>query len=293
MGFNMGVPELPQLEALTNALRISCRGRRVDSVRLTSVAALKTYQIPISRLTGLTVANWERRGKHICADLGGVWLVIHLGKLGWVEMRVDPVGPRRLQAMVIRLSHGETRGDPLTLVISEAGTEKRLALWVVQDPMELTRIASLGPDPLDQSFSREYLQSALQSSASTLKTVLTDQTVISGIGNSYSDEILHRARLSPFRLARTLDDKEVSGLWVAATELIREEVRRAMDLSPTVLRQDKRQRLGVHGRVGEPCPTCGSTVRQVSYKDRSLYYCPECQTGGRILADRRLSRLLK
>jgi formamidopyrimidine-DNA glycosylase len=176
--------------------------------------------------------------------------------------------------------------------VTEAGTEKRLALWVVRSPKEVEPLARLGPDALDPAFDVAALEAAL-AKGTTLKGALTDQEAIAGIGNAYSDEVLHAARLSPFKPAAKLTRPELQGLYEALVQVLTEAVERSQGLPAAGLKAEKRAGMRVHGRTGEPCPVCGDRVRQVAFATKSLQYCPTCQTGGRPLADRRLSRLLK
>jgi formamidopyrimidine-DNA glycosylase len=177
--------------------------------------------------------------------------------------------------------------------ITEAGTEKRLALHVVNDPMEVERVASLGPDPLDPAFDAAALAALLAGRRAQLKGLLTDQSVLAGVGNAYSDEALHAARLSPFKPAGSLTAEENERLYTALIGVLRDAVERSAGLPAKGLKSEKRSGMAVHGRTGEACGVCGDTVREVSFATKSFQYCPTCQTGGKPLADRRLSRLLK
>jgi formamidopyrimidine-DNA glycosylase len=178
--------------------------------------------------------------------------------------------------------------------LTEAGTKKRLAVYVVRDPAEVPGVARLGIDPLSDEFTADRLAAILQESGrAQIKGVLRDQAVIAGIGNAYSDEVLHVARMSPFHPASTFTGDEVAALLEAIVGTLRDAVERSQGLQARDLKDTKRSGMRVHGRSGEPCPVCGDTVREVSYADSSLQYCPTCQTGGKPLADRRLSRLLK
>jgi formamidopyrimidine-DNA glycosylase len=177
--------------------------------------------------------------------------------------------------------------------VTEQGTEKRLAVYLVRDLDDVPGIASLGADPLDAAFDAATLAALLRGESGQLKHALTDQRLLAGVGNAYSDEALHVARLSPFRRASSLDADEVATLHAALQQVLREAVERSAGLPLTDLKSEKRTGMRVHGRTGEACPVCGDTVREVSFATRSLQYCPTCQTGGRVLADRRLSRLLK
>jgi formamidopyrimidine-DNA glycosylase len=186
--------------------------------------------------------------------------------------------------------------DDSGMDITEAGTQKRLAIYVVRDPQEVPGIARLGPDPLADEFTLDVLEQILRDAGrAQLKGVLRSQSTIAGIGNAYSDELLHAARMSPFKPAVTVADspEELRTLYDAIRGVLSDAVTRSSGLAAAELKSEKKSNLAVHGRTGLPCPVCGDTVREVSFADSSLQYCPTCQTGGKPLADRRLSRLLK
>jgi formamidopyrimidine-DNA glycosylase len=187
--------------------------------------------------------------------------------------------------------HLGTPGDGPGFDLTEAGTQKRLAVWLVDDPAAVPGISALGPDALE--LSAADLARLLAPNSGRLKTVLTDQKVIAGIGNAYSDEILHVAKLSPFATASKLTPAQLSGLHDAMVSVLTDAVSRSVGQQAATLKGEKRSGLRVHDRTGLPCPVCGDTVREVSFADKSFQYCPTCQTGGKLLADRRLSRLLK
>lgn len=287
------MPELPEVETLARVLDGRLAGHRVERCELASFAALKTVTPALDTLVGRTVSGCERRGKFVCTDLGGVWLVVHLARGGWVRWydTVPPSAarPGRKGPLALRIGLDDGAGFDVT----EAGTEKRLAVWVVGSPDEVEAVARLGVDPLDPAFSAERLGELLGGSTATLKTALTTQSLIAGVGNAYSDEALHAARLSPFKRASTLDRDEVDRLHDAVVGVLAAAVERTEGLPAAELKGDKKRAMAVHGRTGLPCPVCGDTVREVSYATKSMQYCPTCQTGGRLLADRRLSRLLK
>jgi len=217
---------------------------------------------------------------------------MHLARGGWVQWR-DQVPPARAKPgkgpLALRVGLSGGGGFDVT----EQGTEKRLALWVVRDPADVEGIARLGPDPLDPPMSVDDLRKLLAGQPGSLKTVLADQSVLSGVGNAYSDEILHAARMSPYKPAAKLTEEEIVALHAALVGVLTDAVSRSLGLPAKGLKAEKKSGLAVHGRTGQPCPVCGDTVREVSFATRSLQYCPTCQTGGRPLADRRLSRLLK
>ncbi len=286
------MPELPEVQALTGGLADHMAGKRVERCQLTSFSALKTVEPPLEDLIGRTVVTVERRGKFVCIDSGGLWLVVHLARGGWVKWYdALPKGPLRPGRSPIALRVGLDDGSGLD--ITEMGHEKRLALWVVRAPEDVEPLAALGIDPLGPDFTVDALASLLRGTSATLKTVLTTQSLIAGVGNAYSDEALHRARLSPYKKSGNLESAEVGRLHDAVVGVLSEAVGRAASLGIAELKGDKRRAMQVHGRTGEPCPVCGDTVRQVSFATKSLQYCPTCQTGGKALADRRLSRLLK
>jgi formamidopyrimidine-DNA glycosylase len=286
------VPELPEVEALTRFLGENCTGQVLDRVEVAALSALKTYAPPIDALRGQEVAGTARRGKYVGLQAGTLWLVMHLARGGWVQWRdVTPAARARPGKGPLALRVGLSGGGGFD--VTEQGTEKRLALWVVADLKEIEGVAGLGPDPLEPGFEVADLQALLAGQGGNIKTVLTDQSVLAGVGNAYSDEALHRARLSPFRAAAKLDAAEVAALHAALVGVLGDAVERSLGLPAKGLKAEKRTGLAVHGRTGEPCPVCGDTIRQVSFATKSLQYCPTCQTGGKPLADRRLSRLLK
>jgi len=283
------MPELPEVESLARFLAERATGRTVTRAELGSLSALKTYDPPLSDLVGRKVTGTARRGKYLALDFGGLALVTHLARGGWLQWR-DALTTARAKPgkgpLALRLGFDDGSGFDIT----EQGTEKRLALWVVRDIAEVERVAGLGPDPLEPGFD---LAPLLAGRRAQLKGVLTNQSVVAGVGNAYSDEALHIAKLSPFRMADTLKPDEVARLQAAIIEVLNGAVARSAGLPAAGLKAEQKSGMRVHGRAGEPCPECGDTVRSVSFATTSLQYCPTCQTGGKPLADRRLSRLLK
>lgn len=284
------MPELPEVEALADHLRRHAVGSTVTGVDIASLSALKTVDPPVSALTGRVVTDAGRWGKYLGMRCGDLSLITHLSRAGWLRWS-DSLSPAPLKpgkgpiALRVRLQDG--RGFDLT----EAGTQKRLAVWLVSDPGQVPGIAALGPDALSLDATR--LGDLLAANSGRIKTVITDQTVIAGIGNAYSDEILHAAKLSPFATASKLTDNQVAELWEAMVSVLADAVTRSVGRQAATLKGEKRSGLRVHGRTGLPCPVCGDTVREVSFAEKSFQYCPGCQTGGKVLADRRMSRLLK
>jgi len=287
------VPELPEVESLRRFLSESCVGKTIARVELLAFASLKTYSPPLTALSGLEVDQVVRHGKFLCLEAGGLWLVWHLARAGWLTWRKQlPDTPARpgKGPLALRVAFADATGFDLT----EAGTQKRLAVYLVNDPAEVPGIAGLGPDPLAPEFNQAALEQILATAGrAQLKGVLRDQRVLAGIGNAYSDEILHAAKLSPFKPCNGLTPDELSRLYEAINSELTAAIARSEGLAAYELKDAKRTNLRVHGRTGQPCNVCGATIAEVSFADSSLQYCPGCQTGGKPLADRRLSRLLK
>jgi formamidopyrimidine-DNA glycosylase len=286
------MPELPEVQALVDFLTERAVGRVVARVDVASITVLKTFEPVVSSLQGLEVAAAARHGKFIDLDVSGLHLVVHLARAGWLHWResLPQTPPKPGKGPIALRVHLDNRtGFDLT----EAGTQKKLAAYIVRDVLQVPGISRLGPDPLDPAFSMDTLRGLLAGDRSQVKGLLRDQAKIAGIGNAYSDDILHAAKLSPFKPASNLDDTEVTSLYDAIEGVLSDAVERARGLAAGDLKAEKKLGMRVHGRSGQPCPVCGDTVRSVSFADSSLDYCPTCQTGGKPLADRRLSRLLK
>lgn len=286
------MPELPEVEALRVFLAERCVGRKVERVELHSLSGLKTFDPSLDALVGRPMTAVERRGKFLCPDFDGIWLALHLSRSGWVRWREDirllKPGPKK-GPLALRARLDDGSGFDVT----EAAKEKRLSIHVVRDLGEVPGIAKLGPDPLDEAFSVDDLRAALAAAGGQLKSALTDQSAIAGVGNAYSDEILHAAKLSPFKNAAKLTDDELELLYRSLREIMADAVERSAGMPAAELKSEKKAGMRVHGRAGEECPVCGDTVRSVNYSTSNFQYCPTCQTVGRVLADRRLSRLLK
>ncbi|PZS33247.1 MAG: endonuclease VIII [Pseudonocardiales bacterium] len=286
------MPELPEVEALAAFLRERVIGHFVTRVDVAAISVLKTYDPLPSSLAGQQVTGVGRHGKFLDLDCDGLHLVVHLARAGWLHWRdkLSPVPPKPGRGPIaLRVHFDDEAGFDLT----EAGTKKRLSVYVVRDPLTLPGIVRLGVDPLADDFTVDVLVATLAGARQQIKGVLVDQTVIAGIGNAYSDEILHLARLSPFKLGAKLTSQEVGRLHDAVVSTLRDAVTRSVGQGSATLKGEKRSGLRVHARTGLPCPVCGDTVREVSFADKSLQYCPTCQTGGQPLADRRLSRLIR
>lgn len=295
------MPELPEVEALAAFLRDQLVDRVVAGVEVAALNVLKTYDPPPTALEGLQVTGVTRHGKWIDVDVDGLHLVVHLSRAGWLRwsaaMPKTPLRPggKNPVALRVRLAAEGAEDDdrPAGFDLTEAGTQKRLAVHVVRDPSTIPGIATLGPDPLADSFDLAAFTALLAGSRQQIKGLLREQSVIAGVGNAYSDEVLHVAKLSPYAAAGKLSPTDVATLFEALGTTLRDAVAAAGGKPAAELKDTKRAGMRVHGRTGLPCPVCGDTVREVSFADRSMQYCATCQTGGKVLADRRMSRLLK
>ena len=284
------MPELPEVTALVADLGARLGGRTVDRLSMVSFAALKTFDPPVSALEGQTIAGVSRHGKFLDLAIGDLHLVIHLARAGWIRWRAEKPQPSKALGkgpLAARLILDDGSG----LDVTEAGTKKSLAIYLVRSPGDVPGIARLGPDPFALSLD-DFSALLSAQGRSQIKGVLRNQSTIAGIGNAYSDEILHRAKMSPFKPASMTAD-EAAVLYEAMLSTLQEAINRADGLHASELKAEKKSNLQVHGRTGLPCPVCGDTVRQVIYADSTFQYCPTCQTGGKPLADRVLSRLLK
>jgi len=291
------MPELPEVESLASFLRMRAVGQAIARAEAASFAALKTFDPPLSALAGREITAVGRRGKFLDLtaagpDDGDLHLVFHLARAGWLRWRDEipdkPTKPGK-GPLAFRLVLDSGAGFDLT----EAGTQKRLAVYLVRDIADVPGVATLGPEPLADDFDVAALAAILNGRRTQIKGVLRDQHIIAGIGNAYSDEVLHVAKMSPYKLASSFTPEEITTLHTAIVSTLRDAVKRSAGLPAADLKGEKKTGLRVHGKAGQQCPVCGDTIREVSFADSSLQYCPTCQTGGKPLADRRLSRLLK
>ncbi|MCD7049471.1 Fpg/Nei family DNA glycosylase [Rhodococcus sp. BH2-1] len=288
------MPELPEVEALAQFLRDHAVGAVVGRVDVAALSVLKTFDPPITSLQGRNVTGADRFGKHLALDCDGLWLIAHLSRGGWLRWIDNPgsAPPKPGKGpLAVRVHFFTPDGETPAFDLTEAGTKKRLAVWVVTDPLLVPGIARLGPDALEVT--RPQFGEILAGTTSRIKTALVDQSLLAGIGNANSGEILHAARLSPFATTSKLAPDEVDRLYDAMRAELSDAVERSVGQEAARLKGEKRAGMTVHARTGMPCPVCGDTVREVAYAERSFQYCPTCQTGGKILADRRMSRLLK
>jgi formamidopyrimidine-DNA glycosylase len=282
------VPELPDITAYLIALELRILGRTLERVRLASVFVLRTVDPPVSAAEGRAVTELRRVGKRIAIGVeGDIWLVIHLmiaGRLHWRTAGARLAGRNALLAL--DFSNG-------SLVLTEAGSKRRASLHIVHGDQGLHEIDPGGIEIFSSDL--DQFRTALAAENRTLKRALTDPRVVSGIGNAYSDEILHSARLSPIALTQKLKPDEWERLYTATRETLStwmerlaSEARRKFPESVTAFRPE----MAVHGRFNELCPQCGAKIQRIRYADNETNYCAECQTGGKVLADRSLSRLL-
>ncbi len=283
------MPELPDVTVYLEALESRVLGRELRRVRLLDMFVLRTFRPPLESLHNQRVTALRRVGKRIAVGFEhGVWLIMHLmvaGRLQWVDGAVKPKAKNVL-------AHFEFEGG--TLSLTEAGKKRRAALHVLANEGELAWHERGGLDVLAATV--EAFAASLRSENHTLKRALTDPRLFDGIGNAYSDEILHAARLSPVKLTAKLSDEEVGRLHGATQRVLNEwiqrlraEAREAFPARVTAFRPE----MAVHGKYGQPCPDCGTAVQRIRYAENEVNYCPRCQTGGKLLADRSLSRLLK
>jgi formamidopyrimidine-DNA glycosylase len=302
------MPELPEVEALAGFLRERLIGRAVDRVDIGAISVLKTYDPPPTALRGLSVTGVARHGKFIDLDVDGLHLIFHLARAGWLRwydsapkaMLKPGKSPLALRVRFTPLLDGPadaedpgTDDDEPGFDLTEAGTQKRLAVYLVRSPSEVPGIARLGPDPLAAGFDQAALAAILAGHRLQIKGLLRDQAILAGVGNAYSDDVLHAAKLSPFAISAKLDEEQVTRLYEALRSVLNGAIAAASGKPAKELKDAKRAGMRVHGRTGQACPVCGDVVREVSFADSSLQYCATCQTGGKVLADRRMSRLLK
>jgi formamidopyrimidine-DNA glycosylase len=283
------MPELPDIVVYIEALEPRILGQTIEKVRIASPFLLRSIDPPVSSVEGATVTGLKRIGKRIAIGVtGDVWIVLHLmiaGRLHW-RQRGASIGSRN-SLLGLDFKHG-------SLVLTEAGSQRRASLHLASGGDGLAALVRRGIEPLEATV--DEFSAALRSENHTLKRSLTDPDLFSGIGNAYSDEILHRARLSPILLTQKLTDEQIGVLYEAtrATLLdwvarLRAEAAGGFPEKVTAFRED----MAVHGRFGQPCPVCGAKVQRIRYASNETNYCARCQTEGRVLADRALSRLLK
>jgi formamidopyrimidine-DNA glycosylase len=283
------MPELPDVEVYCEALRGRLAGHRLERVLLRSPFLLRSTAPPLETAEGKEVREVRRVGKRIAIGLeGGLWLVLHLmiaGRLHWRS-----AVPKKIARNVLALFQFSSG----VLTLTEAGSERRAALHLAAGEAALATLDAGGIDPLGAT--EAAFAATLRSANHTLKRALTDPRLFSGIGNAYSDEILHRARLSPVALTQKLSDTEIGRLHQAVRDVLTEWTARLRAEAAGTFPEKVtafREGMAVHGRYGQPCPDCGAKIQRIRYRANETNYCPNCQTGGRLLADRALSRLLR
>jgi formamidopyrimidine-DNA glycosylase len=275
------VPELPEIEAWRRALDRAVSAFPIERAGPAHIATLKTFDPPLTALEGRRLAGAERRGKRLLfpTEDGELVLLVHLMTAG--RLRFLSAGEKGPKQPAFRLAFG----GGSQLVLTEAGAKKRAGVWLLEPEAAEAELAHLGPDAL--GLGAERLGELLRAESRRLHPLLRDQRVLAGIGRAWSNEILHAARLSPFALSSQLGGEEVERLAAA----INAELARGLELRERGAKDAKVYR--VHNRLGEPCHVCGTPLARVDYEEHTIYYCPRCQTGGRVLKDRRLSRLLR
>jgi formamidopyrimidine-DNA glycosylase len=283
------VPELPEVTALAAFVAERAGGFAVERIDVAAFYALKTFDPPVTSLVGAKIQGASRYGKFLAVDFGERHLITHLAKNGWLhwqdELPAAPAKPSKGPLGLRVVLDGGSGWD-----LTEAGTQHRLAVYLVSDPQQVPGIAKLGPDALSPELDVAALGALLADRRKQIKGLLVEQTTIAGIGNAYSDEILHTAKFSPFKLASSFTPAEVELLHTTMRAVLTDAVKRSVGQQAATLKAEKKTGLRVHGRTGEACPVCGDTIHEVSFATSSLQYCPTCQTGGAPLADRRLSK---
>ena len=281
------MPELPELEVTKDRLRLALAGRRITGASLRHPALMRTVEPPLEALHESHIRSVSRLGKFLdIATDNGLHLCVHLMLNGRLIVVPAAKPATRDSLLVLGLD------DATDLRIEESGTRRRVQAHLTRDPKTIAWIAEAGLDPLGPAFTVNRFRSGLGRRNRTVKRFLTDQRAIAGIGNAYSDETLFEARLSPFKNTGELKPEEAIRLFMAVKKVLHDAILHLKTLDHLPTRRD-RTFLRVHDRLGQPCPVCGSEVRRVSYVESTTFYCPGCQTGGKVLADRRLSRLLR
>jgi formamidopyrimidine-DNA glycosylase len=279
------MPELPELEAFVRVQRERLTAHPIAAIPVAHFATVKTIDPPLQSLVGDRFADVSRRAKRLLFTSGsGPVLVLHLMSAGKLA-----VGSGHPRSAVFAVAFD----DGTELAMSEAGSKRRAAVWLLTPDQVAEDLAHVGPEPLDPAFTVDALRTQLADHPHQLHAFLRDQRAIAGVGRAYANEILHAAKLSPYTRGATLTDEEVERFHAAITGLLGEATERLVPQSGSGLATKAKHGYRVHNRGGEQCPVCGNLIRNVSFDEHTIYYCPECQTGGRVLADRRMSRLLR
>jgi formamidopyrimidine-DNA glycosylase len=279
------VPELPELEAFVIAQREALTAEPIAAVPVAHFATTKTIDPPLASLAGQRFTAVGRRAKRLLFTAeDGNTLQVHLMSAGRLA-----VGAKRLKTAMLVVQFDSGR----ELMMSESGHKRRAGVWLLRPDALAAELAHIGPEPLDPGFTAAALAETLGAHPHQLHAFLRDQRAIAGIGRAFANEILHAAMLSPYQRSATLTDDEIARLHSAITGVLGAAVERLVPLSGSGLTTKADRGYAVHDRLGEPCPRCGEAIRRVSFDEHTVFYCPACQTGGRVLADRRLSRLLR
>lgn len=283
------MPELPELEVMKEGLRRLVLREEIEGATAYQPAILKTFSPDLSSLIGQQFAKIEGRGKYLILSLhSGLHMVLHLMRSGWLDWVPSAKPLSRWVSLAISFSCGSD------LRVAERGHKKRAKVWLVESLDGVPQISDCGIEPLSEDFTPSVLLRLLSEHAHRLKGFLTKQRLIAGIGNAYADEILYRARLSPFKVSEALKPEEVESLYRSIRSVLTEAVREIeKSVGRGLPKRRARDFLKVHGRRGEACKVCKSAIAEISYRDQSTFYCPGCQTGGRVLEDRRVSAFLK
>jgi formamidopyrimidine-DNA glycosylase len=303
------VPELPFLEVLAENLAPSVSGRRIEAIEIRQPALLQSAGPPRERFVGEYLSLPYRAGKYLVLETESRRvIVIHLMRLGRITVMLPggaaaKAGPARAAASDAIRSRGALPknvsarirlDDGSEIRLLEHGTEKRARLWLAEDAESVPELARIGPDPTRGELTRAALGEALRAESRQIKTLLTDQRAIAGIGNGLSDEILYEARISPLALTSKLAEGDVDDLYAAIGSVLETQIERLrVSAAGGLPQKEPVEHYAVHDHRGRPCPRCGTAIAWISYADRETYYCPGCQTGGKVLRDRRMSKLLK
>lgn len=300
------MPELPEITALAAFLDAELAGRTVSELSLASFTVLKTFDPPPTALSGATIESTGRVGKYLTISCGEFSLVAHLSLGGWLVWhktlpddasglaKPGRAGRGKGSAVAARLRVAASDDQPTCGIdFTEAGTAKRLAIWIVRDPSEIDLVATLGPDALDVASDANRWADLFAAHRQQVKGLLRDQRALAGIGNAYSDEILHAAKCSPFAIAAKMTPEQVEAVRFATLDVLAKATTAMTGAPPSGIKKIKHDAYAVHACEGKPCPVCGDIVRSVSFASRSLEYCATCQTGGKPLADRTTSKFVK
>lgn len=274
------MPESPEVQILAEFLAERISGREIAGTDLVEFRALKTRDRPLTSIVGERVRGVRRCGKHLAVELSSGYLVISLGRHGWARWSDEHVDAPADAPPALAVVTFDDSGE---IAWTDAGDWVSLGVFVVDDPLDVPAVAGLGPDPAHESFTRAHFDAVTRGRRKQIKAVLQEQSSLAGIGNAYSDEILHAARTSPVALAAALDDDALDRVFDAMLLTVRGSIAARRGIPIAELKAAKVAAMRVHGRTGEPCPVCGDDVRDVRFAGTTAQYCPTCQTGGALL----------